>query len=78
MAGEKISGFLNGFLSPLTNTLGGVSQAGSNLLGTTSTTTTTGNPDKESNSRTTLIVVSVLAVVLLVSITFVLLKKQNT
>ena len=77
-AGDKISGFLNGILNPLTSTVGGLSQAGSNLLGTTSTSTTTGSPEKETNSRTILIVVSVLAVVLLVSITFVLIKKQNT
>jgi hypothetical protein len=69
-AGEKISGFLNGFLSPLTSTA-------TNLIGSTTTTTSTGDPNAASNSKTTILVISVLGVLVLVAIAYTLIKKSN-
>lgn len=71
MVGEKISGFLNGFLSPLTSTATG-------LIGTTTTTQTVGaDPNTANNSKTTILVISVLGVLVLVAIAYTLIKKSN-
>lgn len=69
--GDKIKGFLNGFLSPLTSTATG-------LIGSTTTTTTTGDPNAANNSKTTILVISVLGVLVLVAIAYTLIKKSNS
>lgn len=66
-AGQGVSTFLSSFLNP-------VSSAVNNTLGTSTTTVTEG--PKNSNSKTGTIVIAIVAVITLMVIGYVLLKKK--